>query len=271
MSLWDRVISFFGGSPDRRRIEALLERRARLAAKRELIYSEVQRLERREKELLEQGKESDSSAQKLRLAAQLAGVRKDLERRHTAAGVLNRNIDILGSHVHNLELSLGSDEARLPSREELSAAALKVDELLSRIKDDSDFVAGIDSDRSNELVSTEEADILAEFERGKADKARAAEPRQMVTPAAPQAVADATVLKAAPVRQATAVAEPPAEPAPASKFTLPPLEEVEPDEGSAQLRPARAAERPVEKALDKPAEKPEKTRDNRERVLAESD
>jgi len=166
-SLWERVRSLFGRRFEKKKIEQLLERRARLTARRELIYSEVQRLERREKELLEQGREAESKAQKRRLAAQLAGLRKDLERRNTAANVLNRNIDILSTHVHNLELIVGDHEALRPDAQELNDAALKVDDILARIKEDSDLVAGIEADRSAELMSNEEAEILQEFERGR--------------------------------------------------------------------------------------------------------
>jgi hypothetical protein len=166
-SVWDSIQRFFRRGGERRKIEALMERKAKLTAKRELIYSEVQRLERREKELLEQGRESESNAQKKRLAAQLAGLRKDLERRNTAANVLNRHIDILSTHIHNLDLVINNDDAKLPGRDELNEVALRVDDILAKIKEDSDLVAGIESDRSSELMSNEEAAILAEFERGR--------------------------------------------------------------------------------------------------------
>jgi hypothetical protein len=166
-SVWDHIRGLFGGRSERRKIEALMERRARLTAKRELIYSEIQRLERRERELLEQGRESESNAQKRRLAAQLAGLRKDLERRNTAAGVLSRHIDILSAHIHNLELIVSSDEARAPDTTELNETALRVDEILDKLKEDSDLVRGIQSDHSEELISVEEREILEEFERGR--------------------------------------------------------------------------------------------------------
>jgi hypothetical protein len=162
--LWERLTSVFRGSSERRKIEFLMDRRAKLTARRELLYSEIQRLERREKELLEQGRESESNAQKRRLAAQLAGIRKDLERRNTAASVITRNVDVLSTHIHNLELISANREAYRPSAEELNEAAGKVDELLATLKDDADLAAGIEADRATDLLSTEEAGILREFE-----------------------------------------------------------------------------------------------------------
>jgi hypothetical protein len=162
--LWERIASVFRSGSERRKIEFLMERRAKLQARRELLYSEIQRLERREHELLEQGRESESNAQKRRLAAQLAGVRKDLERRNTAAGVITRNVDVLSTHIHNLELISSNREAYRPSPEELNEAAGRVDELLSSLKEDADLAAGIEAERATDLQSTEEAAILREFE-----------------------------------------------------------------------------------------------------------
>lgn len=162
--IWEKLTSAFRGRGERRRIEQLVERRAKLQARRELLYSEIQRLERRENELLEQGRESESNAQKRRLAAQLAGVRKDLERRNTSAGVITRNVDVLSTHIHNLELIAANADAYRPTPEELNDAAGKVDELLSSLKEDADLAAGIEADRSTDLLSTEEEGILREFE-----------------------------------------------------------------------------------------------------------
>lgn len=167
------------------RIEALKERSASLAADRDKIYDDVGPLERREAELLQQGKDSENAIQKKRLAAQIAQLRRDITRQNTRAAMLTRQVDIINTDIHNLTLIEQGDLAQLSTVEEITDNAVKAEEMLERLSDDAELastVCGLDA----ALVSEEEEAILREFEGEEeepvpAKEEQAAEPAESAT------------------------------------------------------------------------------------------
>lgn len=179
MSMIDRIRQLLGSEGDEsKKINLLSERRASLAQRRDRIYTDIAKLEKRESELLSQGKEAESAVVKRRLAAQLAQLRKDIARQNTTASMLNQQINIISTHVHNLTLIQQGQMARLPDTEELTQDAVKAEEMLENLRADADLVGSLETGIADTVTSDEELAILQEFEAAAPVK----EPEQKVTP-----------------------------------------------------------------------------------------
>ena len=114
--------------------------------------------------LLEQGKTTKSPVPRRRLAAQLAQLRKDIARQNTAAAMLNQQINIISTDIHNLTLIQQGEMAKLPEAAELTENAVKAEEMLESLKADSELVGSLESGMEETLASEEELAILREFE-----------------------------------------------------------------------------------------------------------
>jgi hypothetical protein len=181
MSMIDRIRQLFGSEGDEsKKINLLSERRATLAQRRDRIYNDIGKLEKRESELLEQGKKAESAIVKRRLAAQLAQLRKDIARQNTTAGMLNQQINIISTHVHNLTLIQQGQLAQLPDTEELTQDAVKAEEMLESLRADADLVGSLETGIADTVTSEEELAILQEFE------AAAPKKEAVDTPVAPR-------------------------------------------------------------------------------------
>jgi hypothetical protein len=195
MDMFDRIRQLFSREGDEsQKINALAERRAALAQRRDRIYEDIGRLEGRETELLEEGKRTSSQIARRRLAAQLAQLRKDIARQNTTANMLNQQINILSTDIHNLTLIQQGQAAELPATEELTENAVKAEEMLETLKADAELVGGLETGLSEAMTSDEELAILKEFEQAEAEPPAKA-------PAAPVAPEPAT-------HEATGEAEP---------------------------------------------------------------
>jgi hypothetical protein len=206
MSMIDRIRQMFSGEGDEAaKINVLAERRAALAQRRDRIYEDIGQLEKKESDLLTQGKEATSAVPKRRLAAQLAQVRKDVARQNTVAAMLNQQINVLSTDIHNLTLIQQGEMAKLPDTTELTENAVKAEEMLETLKADADLVGSLENEMGASLTSDEELAILKEFE-GETEAPtpeRAAPAPPVASP--PESVADAS--------RAEPAAEPPS-PAP---------------------------------------------------------
>ena len=166
MNVIDRIRQLFardGGEPEK--INVLAERRAALARRRDRIYEDIAKLESKEAELFEQGKNATSAVPRRRIAAQLAQLRKDIARQNTTAAMLNQQINIISTDIHNLTLIQQGQIAQLPETEELTEHAVQAEELLESLRADADLVSGLETGIEASLVSAEEKSILEEFER----------------------------------------------------------------------------------------------------------
>jgi hypothetical protein len=165
---------FSGEGDEAAKINLLAERRAALSQRRDRIYEDIGKLEQKEADLLAQGKAATSSVPRRRLAAQVSQLRKDIARQNTTAAMLNQQINIISTDIHNLTLIQQGQMAHLPDTTELTEHAVEAEELLESLKTDAELVGGLEMGMETALASADELAILKEFE-GDAGKAKSAE------------------------------------------------------------------------------------------------
>ena len=171
MNVIDRIKQLFAGDGgEAEKINLLAERRASLAQRRDRIYSDIGQLEKKEAKLFAEGKAASSSVPRRRLAAQLAQLRKDIARQNTTAAMLNKQIDIISTDIHNLTLIQQGEMAKLPDTDELTDHAVQAEEMLETLKADSDLVESLETGLEEVLASEEELAILREFEGDQGDQ-----------------------------------------------------------------------------------------------------
>jgi len=183
MNVIDRIRQLFSSNGDMgEKINLLSERRATLAQRRDRMYDDIAKLETKEADLLAQGKAATSAVPRKRLAAQLALLRKDILRQNTTAAMLNKQIDIITTDIHNLTLIQQGKTASLPDSEELTEHAVEAEEMLETLKADADLVGSLGTGLEGTLVSADELAILKEFEQADEPQRPAAatpEPRRV--------------------------------------------------------------------------------------------
>jgi hypothetical protein len=166
MNVIDRIKQLLSGDGDEKaKINVLAERRALLAQRRDRIYGDIGKLEKKEAQMLEEGKAAKSSVPRRRLAAQLAQLRKDIGRQNASAAMLNQQINIISTDIHNLTLIQQGEMAKLPDTTELTEHAVAAEEMLETLKADSDLVSSLEQGMEESLASEEELAILKEFEQ----------------------------------------------------------------------------------------------------------
>ncbi|MBI4718324.1 MAG: hypothetical protein HY763_11000, partial [Planctomycetes bacterium] len=173
----ERIKQLFSGEGDAgQKINVLSERRALLAQRRDRMYEDIAKLEHKEAELLAAGKAATSAVPRRRLAAQLAQMRKDIARQNTTAAMLNQQINIISTDIHNLTLIQQGKLAELPDTETLTEHAVQAEEMLETLKADAELVGGLGMGLEQSLVSAEEEAILREFEGGEERPEKAKQP-----------------------------------------------------------------------------------------------
>lgn len=182
MSVVDRIRQLFNrAGNEAKKINILSERRAELSQRRDRLYEDIAKLEHRERDLLEQGRQNRSEVVRRRVASQLAQHRREMGRLNTVASMLNQQINVISTHIHNLTLIQQGQMAKLPASEELTQDAVRAEEMLEQLKADVDLVATLETDMSETLATKDELDILKEFE----ELDRAERPEQATPAAAP--------------------------------------------------------------------------------------
>lgn len=168
MGMIDRIRQMFASElSTTQKINLLAERRAALAQRRDRIYEDIGKLEKVEASLLEQGRAATSAVPRRRLAAQLAQLRKDIDRQNTTAAMLNQQINIISTDIHNLTLIQQGEVAQLPDTKELTENAVRAEELLESLKADADLVSSLETGMEATISNEEELAILKEFDEGK--------------------------------------------------------------------------------------------------------
>lgn len=209
MPFLQRVKALLGGKGDNeKKIGLLSERRAALSLQRDRAYEDMGLLEQKETEMRQQFKEATSSITRKRITSHLVQLRKDLERRHQLLGVLNQQINVISTHLHNLELVQQGQSAQLPDSEELANDAAAAEEVLAELQANAEMASSIAATGPSGLSEEEQA-LYEELEREAAGEAaaKAQAPQSAQAPAQP-----ATTRVAAP-REA-ARPEPPPLPTP---------------------------------------------------------
>ena len=165
MPLLDRMRTLFARRGEHeKKISFLSERRAALMQQRDRSYEDIGAFEQQEVKLREEFRAATSDLTKRRVTGQMLQLRKDVERRQQLQQVLNQQINIVSTHLHNLELVQQGRGAKLPDHEEVAADAAKAEEMLAGLQADSELansVGGV----SLAGMSDEEQALYAELER----------------------------------------------------------------------------------------------------------
>lgn len=174
MGLADWIRSLFSREGEEaKKINVLSERRAALSSKLERLYVEIDKLEKREQKMLDEGKAASSAVAKRSKAAQIGRLRKDISRFNTTAAILSKQINVISTHIHNLELSQTGSLASLPSSEELTEAAVNAEEILEQLSASDELVSGLEVGMAESAMSADEAAILKELQGDAAPEATA--------------------------------------------------------------------------------------------------
>ena len=135
MPLLETLRALFGRKGENeKKIAFLAERRAALSQQRDRAYEDMSALEQQDAALRQQFKDATGAITKRRITSQLLQLRKDLDRRQQLLAVLNQQINVVSTHLHNLELVQQGQTARLPDAEEMTADAVKAEEMLADLE-----------------------------------------------------------------------------------------------------------------------------------------
>ena len=194
-SMTDRLRKLFGASTaDERKISYLAERRAALTRQRDLAYEELGTLEEKEAELRESFKADESVLARRRITSQLVQLQKDIERRRQTTGVLNQQINVVGTHLHNLEIARQGSTAALPSSEEIAEDAAKAEEVLADLQASSELADELAGNLGSLGLSTEEAALYEQLSAEAAGKNQ--EPASAATHGNPNELAGERLINA---------------------------------------------------------------------------
>lgn len=164
MSLADWIRSLFSKEGEElKKINVLSEKRASLSTRLDRMYEDIGALEKKESKLMDEGKAANSTVTKRRIAAQVARMRKDITRFNTSASILSKQINVISTHIHNLELAQTGSLASLPSTDELTEAAVNAEEILEQLGASDDLVSSLEVSMADTAMSDDEADILGEL------------------------------------------------------------------------------------------------------------
>ena len=170
MSLAEWIKSLFSNEGDEaKKINVLSERRAALSGRLDRMYDDIGKLEKREADLTAEGKSTASKVSKRRIAAQISHMRKDIVRCNTSAAILSKQINVISTHIHNLELARTGSVAEMPTSEELTEAAVNAEEILEQLSASDELVSSLEVGMAQTAVSDDEAEILRELEGETAD------------------------------------------------------------------------------------------------------
>jgi hypothetical protein len=165
MPLMDRIKSLFSrkGETDKK-IAFLSERNAALNQQRERIDEEIKTLIQKEDELQQQFKDTTSAISRRRITSQLVQLRKDIDRRNQLMQVVNQQINVVGTHLHNLTLTKQGTGAKLPDSEEIATDAAAAEEMLAQLQADNELADQVGS-VATAGMSAEEQALYEELER----------------------------------------------------------------------------------------------------------
>ena len=165
MPLLDSLRSLFGRKGENeKKIAFLAERRAALSQQRDRAYEEMGALEQQEAGLRQQFKDAAGALTKRRVTSQLLQLRKDVERRQQLLTVLNQQINVVSTHLHSLELVQQGRSAQLPDAEEMTADAVKAEEMLAELEAGNELAGSTGSIAAGGMTDEEQA-LFEELER----------------------------------------------------------------------------------------------------------
>ena len=175
MPLIDRIKTLFARKGENeKKIAFLSERRAALSQQRDRSYEDMATQEQQEAQLRRQFAEAGGEITKRRVTSQLLQLRKDIERRQQLLTVLNQQINVVSTHLHNLEMVHQGQSAHLPDSDEMASDAAKAEEMLAELEASSEVAASVSTGSAMGGLSTEEQALYDELSAGSAPATGAA-------------------------------------------------------------------------------------------------
>jgi hypothetical protein len=126
-----------------KKIAFLSERRTVLTQQLDRGYEEMSAMEGREAALRTQFKEASGDLTRRRVTSQLLQMRKDIERRQQLLSMLNQQINVVSTHLHNLELQRQGETAHLPDSDEMAQTAADAEEVLAELQAGSELAESV--------------------------------------------------------------------------------------------------------------------------------
>jgi hypothetical protein len=198
MPFIDRVKTLFSRKGDvEKKIAFLSERRTALSQQLDRSYEEMGVMETKEAELRQQFKNATSDLPRRRITGQMLQLRKDIDRRQQLLSMLNQQINVNNTHLHNLELQRQGKAANLPDSEEMGLVAAKTEEVLAELQAGNEFADSVGSQSHGGMTSEEQA-LYDELLEGS---------KQPETPAPPAAIKSEPIIAA--TKPAPQAAQPP--------------------------------------------------------------
>ncbi|CAN5447999.1 hypothetical protein BH09PLA1_BH09PLA1_15590 [soil metagenome] len=165
MPLIDRIRSLFARKGEtEKKVAFLSERRAALSQQRDRSYEEISTLESKDDALREEFKSARAPLTKKRVTQQLLQLRKEIERRQQMVQVLNQQVNVVSTHLHNLELAQQGETAQLPDSEEIASDAAAAEEMLAQLQADSELADSVAGTSATAGMSAEEQALYEELE-----------------------------------------------------------------------------------------------------------
>ena len=158
MPMIDRIKTLFARKGEtEKKISFLSERRAALGQQRDRAYEEIAALEQKDAALVRQFKESNADVAKRRVTSQLVQLRKEMERRQQLLSVFNQQINVVSTHLHNLELVHQGKKAQLPDADEMANDASKAEEMLASLQATTELAETVGTSLQGGLSAEEQA------------------------------------------------------------------------------------------------------------------
>jgi hypothetical protein len=192
MPFIDRVKTLFARKGEvEKKIAFLSERRTALSQQLDRGYEDMGIMEGKEADLRKQFKESTSDLPRRRITTQLVQLRKETERRQQLLSVLNQQINVVSTHLHNLELQRQGKAASLPDSEEMAADAAAAEDVLAELQAGSELAESVGTTTHGGLSAEEQAvyeELLSETKQPESPPPQSvvAPPQTAKTPPAPQ-------------------------------------------------------------------------------------
>jgi hypothetical protein len=167
-SIPDEVAPIYkGAKSEKEALELLRDARRRDEDRRNRALEDVEILQSKESELMEEGKRETDGNRRLSLARKIKDIRWKVEEVETRVeNIFNKRIRIYKEHIASLETLVALAEEPLPSSKQLEDAAIKAKEKREDLDRTVAMAEGMSLDKQSEpVLDEEEKSILAEFEK----------------------------------------------------------------------------------------------------------
>lgn len=167
-SLPDEVAPIYrGAKSEREALEMLKDARRRDEDRRNRALEDVEILQTKESDLMEDGKKETDQNRRLGLARKIKDLRWKVEEIEAKVeNIFNKRIRIYKEHIASLETLVHLAEEPLPTTKQLEEAAIKAKEKREDLDRTVAMAEGMGMDKSSEpVIDEEERAILEEFQK----------------------------------------------------------------------------------------------------------